>query len=113
MKSRCSLSNDAQEDLLRLRGTTVSGDIEYYKSAMERFLNEYVDGSSRKRSRHTYGHNYPGNRKSQRKERNNVSAIVQNLVSSEEDSSGDEMLPSQIDLNTMSDDQRIDDSSEE
>ena len=87
-KERCSLSNKVQEDLLRLRGSSVSKDIESYGDAIELFLTEYPDGNVRKRARHISGHKYPKNRKSRynKKSKINIQSTIHDLVSSSDES---------------------------
>ena len=81
-----SLSNKVQEDLLRLRGSIVTKDVEDYADAMD--LKEYPDGKVRKRSRRLDGHVYPlGNRKSKKKSRTDMFQTINDLVSSSSEES--------------------------
>ena len=83
-KERSSLSNHVQEDLLRLRGSTVSNDFHYYARAIELFLTEYPNGNTRKRSRHLSGHSYPKERNNSKNAKIDVISSINDLVSSDE-----------------------------
>ena len=111
-KERSSLSNKVQEDLLRLRGTVVSKEVENYADAIELFLTEYPDGIVRRLSRRPSGHSYPKQRKSlSKRAKIDVLATVSHLVSSDDDDDSSDESDSNsnysigdIDLDEISDD---------
>ena len=72
---------------MRLRGSTVSKDLDYYACAIELFLTEYPDGNPRKRTRHLSGHNYLQNRKDTSKKKEiNATSNINEIVSSSDES---------------------------
>ena len=87
-KERQSLKHETLNMLLHIRS---DDDLSKgrYKDPIQMFLNEYPDGTVRKRKRHLQGHDYPSNRKSSKRPRHNIAAGLAE-ISDEDDSPNDD-----------------------
>lgn len=104
-KERQSLKNDTLELLLHIRSDDDQSK-ERYKDAVDMFLNEYPDGTIRKKKRHLQGHVYPSNRTSQKKHRHDAASVLLDISSDEEEEEHPQInAPEDVPLEGISDDE--------
>ena len=77
------MKHDTLEILLRIR-SDVNLHEEWYSDAVDMFLNEYPDGTVRKRKRYLQGHKYPLRRVS-KKTHHDVASVLLSISSDEEE----------------------------
>ena len=106
-KDRQSMKHDTLEILLRIR----SDDDQRkgrYEDAVQMFLNEYPDGTVRKRKRHLQGHDYPSRRVStQKKSHRDAASVLLSIPSDEEEEAENLQIvaPEDVSLDNISDDE--------
>ena len=70
------------------------------------FLNEYPDGTVRKRKRHLHGHDYPSRRVStQKKSHRDAASVLLSIPSDEEAENLQIVAPEDASLDNISDDE--------
>ena len=82
-KEQQSMKHDTLEILLCIR-SDVNLHEEWYSDAADMFLNEYPDGTVRKRKRHLQGHKYPLCQVS-KKTHHDVASVLLSILSDEEE----------------------------
>ena len=83
-KDRQSKKHETLEIIFHTRSD--DGQIkESYRDVSNMFLNEYPEGTVRKRKRHLHGHEYPSHRASNKKSHHNAASVLLSISSDKED----------------------------
>ena len=98
------MRHDTLEILLHI-WSDVDLSEERYRDAIDMFLNEYLDGTVRKRKLHLQGHQYPSCRLSKKNPHHDAASVLLSILSHEEEEQSQVNAPEDVPLNSISDEE--------